>query len=71
MCGLEFTPSTVVVGLIVIGLMLLAVRRMWRNGMCDCRKGEDMRGHLCGGCNGCSAVDKMLSDMDNAVKPSR
>ena len=35
MFGLEFTPSTVVVALIVLALVFLAVRRLVRNGMCD------------------------------------
>ena len=33
MFGLEFTPATVIVGLLVAALAFLAVRRMWRNGM--------------------------------------
>ena len=39
MFGLEFTPSTVVVALIVLALVFLAVRRLVRNGLCDCHKG--------------------------------
>ena len=54
MFGLEFTPSTVVVALIVLALVFLAVRRLVRNGMCDCHKGDDAHGGCAGGCGGCS-----------------
>ena len=52
MFGLEFTPSTVVVALIVLALVFLAVRRLVRNGMCDCHKGDDAHGGCAGGCGG-------------------
>ena len=48
MFGLEFTPSTVVVALIVLALVFLAVRRLVRNGMCDCHKGDDAHGGCAG-----------------------
>ena len=60
MFGLEFTPSTVVVALIVLALVFLAVRRLVRNGMCDCHKGDDAHG---GGCSGCGAASAMVADM--------
>ena len=56
MFGLEFTPSTVVVALIVLALVFLAVRRLVRNGMCDCHKGDDAHGGCAGGCGGCAAL---------------
>lgn len=62
MLGLEFTPSTVVVALVVLALVFLAVRRMMRNGMCDCHKGDSAHGG-CGGCSGCGAADRMVADM--------
>lgn len=40
--GLEMTPSTVVLLAIIIVLFVLAIRRMWRYGLCDCHKGTDM-----------------------------
>ena len=64
--GLEFTPSTVVVALIVLALVFLAVRRLVRNGMCDCHKGDDAHGGCaggCGGCSGCGAASAMVADM--------
>ena len=66
MFGLEFTPSTVVVALIVLALVFLAVRRLVRNGMCDCHKGDDAHGGGaggCGGCSGCGAASAMVADM--------
>lgn len=66
MFGLEFTPSTVIVALAVAALAFLAVRRLVRNGMCDCHKGDDAHGGCaggCAGCSGCGAADKMVSDM--------
>ena len=59
MLGLEFTPSTVVVALVVLALVFLAVRRMMRNGMCDCHKGDSAHGGCAGGC----AADRMVADM--------
>lgn len=66
MFGLEFTPSTVVVALVVVALMFFAIRRLTRNGLCDCHKGDDAHGGCAGGCSGCSgcgAADKMVADM--------
>lgn len=71
--GLEFTPATVVVALVVAFLAFLAARRLWRNGMCDCHK-DDPRGGcsgMCAGCSGCSAVEHMVHDMQNAAHPQR
>lgn len=74
MLGLEFTPSTVVVALIVAALVFFAVRRLVRNGMCDCHKGDDGHGGCsggCAGCSGCSATDKMVADMEKGVPKAR
>ena len=73
MFGLEFTPSTVFVAIVVATLMFLAVRRMMRSGMCDCHKGDDGHGGCaggCAGCSGCGAADRMVADMQKheAVK---
>ena len=72
MLGLEFTPSTVVVGLVVLALAFLAIRRLVRNGPCDCHKGDDAHGG-CAGCSGCGAADRMVADMQKraAAEPRR
>lgn len=66
--GLEFTPSTVVVALIIAALAFLAVRRMWRSGLCDCRKDEGSCAGGCAGCAGCAAADRMAADMQKAAR---
>lgn len=77
--GMEFTPSTVVVLAIIVVLAVLAVRRIWRYGLCDCHKGTDQeRGRSssscasgCAGCAGCGAVDQMVCDMQKTAKARR
>ncbi len=66
--GLEFTPSTVVVLAIVVAWAVWAVRRLWRNGMCDSHA-DSPRGCSggCGGCAGCGAAVRMAADMQKAV----
>lgn len=71
MLGLEFTPSTIIVALVVVVLMYFALRRLWRNGMCDCRKDEGGQGCSCDGCSGCHTVVRMLADMNDAAKMRR
>lgn len=76
MLGLEFTPSTAVVGLVVLALAFLAVRRLVRNGPCDCHKGDGAHGGCsggCAGCSGCAAADRMAADMQKkaAAEPRR
>ena len=68
MLGLEWNLATVVVALIVAALAALAVRRMRRNGLCDCHKGECGG---CSGCSGCSAADKMVADLQRAANAGR
>lgn len=63
MLPFELTPATVVLGLVIIALAVLAVRRLVQRGTCDCRDHCDG-----GGCAGCGAVDKMVSDMEHAAK---
>ena len=46
--------STTVVGLIIAGLAFLSVRRLWRNGLCDCHKDSPYGNGCAGGCAGCS-----------------
>ena len=66
--GLEFTPSTLVVLAFVVAWAVWAVRRLWRNGMCDSHA-DSPRGCLggCGGCAGCGAAARMAADMQKAV----
>lgn len=64
MLPLELTPATVVVLFGLFALVVLAVRRLTRRGMCDC---HDHCGDAAGGCASCGAVDKMLADMERAA----
>lgn len=71
MLPLELTPMTIVVGLAVAALAALAVRRLLRNGTCDCRKGDAHGGSCgggCAGCSGCNAADRMAADIERAAK---
>lgn len=67
--GLEFTPSTVVVLALVVAWAVWAVRRLWRNGMCDSHADSPRGGCAggCGGCSGCGAAARMAADMQKAV----
>ena len=51
MSELSFTPTTVIILLIIAAWAVWAIRRLVHKGMCDChsRDGE----HGCTGCNGC------------------
>ncbi len=64
MVPFEITPATLVIGLVVAVLALLAVRRLVRRGTCDSggRCGSATGGG-CSGCQGCAATDRMLEDM--------
>lgn len=69
MMPLEITPATIVVGLVVIALALVAVRRIVTKGSCDCHdSGAGKASGGCAGCAGCGAADRMLADMENAAK---
>ena len=63
--------STTVVGLIIAGLAFLSVRRLWRNGLCDCHKdspyGDGCAGG-CAGCSGCAAAARMVADRERATE---
>ena len=75
MLALDLTPATVAVGLVVVALAFLAARRMWRNGMCDCHKGDDAHGGSCSGgcagCSGCGAAGKMVADLQKGAGSSQ
>ena len=70
MAPLDMNFSTAVVLLILAVLVVLAVRRMIGRGLCDsggsCDGCHD--GAHDGGCPTCSAVDKMVADMERAAK---
>lgn len=68
--SLDMTPATVVVGLVVAALAVLAVRRLMKRGICDCHDhcGDKPAGGGCAGCSGCGAVDAMVADMERAAK---
>ena len=70
----EMTPATLVVGLIVLALAALAVRRLWRNGTCDHRKDDPRGGGCaggCAGCSGCGAADRMVADLQKHAEAHR
>lgn len=68
MLEMQISPATIIIAAVILALVVLAVRRLFRKGTCDCK--ECSHSESTGGCQGCSAVDKMLADMDRAAKNS-
>ena len=74
MMGLVWTPSTIVVALVIAVLAVLAVRRIATRGLCDCHDhcgdGDSSRGGCgsCHGCSGCGAVECMVADMGKTLR---
>ena len=80
MLPLEISPATVVVGLVIVALAALAVRRLVRRGTCDChghgggpaKAGGPAKGGCaaggCAGCAGCGAADALIADLERAAK---
>lgn len=74
MMGLVWTPSTIVVALVIAVLAVLAVRRIAMRGLCDCHDhcgDSDSPRSGCGscqGCSGCGVVECMVADMDKALR---
>lgn len=78
MAPFDMNFSTAVVLLILAVLVVLAVRRMVGRGLCDsggscegCHGGSaggDCGSGSHGGCPSCSAVDKMVADLESAAK---
>ena len=70
MASFDMNISSAIVLLLIAVLAFLAVRRMVRRGLCD--SGGPCDGCSCdsakGGCSACSAVDKMVVDMECAAK---
>lgn len=63
MVPLEITPATVVLGLVIVALAVLAVRRLFKKGLCDCHGDKDHEGGCsgscsggCSGCSGCAGI---------------
>lgn len=74
MMGLVWTPSTIVVALVIAVLAVLAVRRIATRGLCDCHDhcgDSDSPRSGCGschGCSGCGAVECMVADMGKTIR---
>lgn len=64
MVPFELTPATVILGLVVLALVVVVVRRLMRRGTCDCAGRSDQASQGgCAGCSGCSKVDQIASDL--------
>ena len=64
-----FTPSTIVMLAGLVAWAVWAVRRMTNRGLCDCsdKCGDGCGGSCSAGC-ACSAAEKMVADLDKALK---
>jgi len=62
MLSLDITPATVIIGVVIIALVVFALRRLRKRGMCDCKDCNEK-----GSCSRCDAVDKMIADMEDAA----
>lgn len=67
MTPMELTPATIVLGLIMVALIVMAVRRLVRRGTCDCHDHCDASKDA-GGCASCGAADRLVADMERATK---
>ncbi len=71
---LTITPSTVVILAIVIVLVIWAVRRLVKKGLCDCHDGcdgcSDKKSKGGSACPHCGAAETMVSNMENSLKKS-
>ena len=69
--GMEFNLSTLVVAALIVAWAVWAIRRLRRNGMCDCHA-DDPHGGCgcsggCGGCSGCGAAANMVANIGKAA----
>lgn len=69
MAPLEMTPATVVVLLLVLLGMVLAIRRMAKRGLCDCKGCGDECSRK-GSCS-CAAADRMVADMKKRAEEAQ
>lgn len=63
MLPLEISPATVIIGLVIAVLAVLAVRRLVRRGTCDCHDhggGPAKGGCAAGGCAGCTGAESQM-----------
>ena len=61
MLPLEISPATVIIGLVIVVLAVLAVRRLVRRGTCDCH--DHGGGPAKGG-----VADALVADIERAAK---
>ena len=58
--------GTIIVGLILVGACVFAIRRIRNKGMCDCS--GDCSSKATGACSHCSSAEHMVDDILNEVK---
>ena len=64
--ALAFTPSTIILLVIILACVGLAIRRLARRGMCDCGDHCEEGGcHGCHDCKGCEAAEEMVRKMNS------
>ncbi|MCD8317001.1 MAG: hypothetical protein LUB61_06330 [Eggerthellaceae bacterium] len=64
---MDWSISTIILLAVIIVLAVLAIRRIVRRGMCDCKDhigNGGCKGCHAGSCSGCSAAQKMIDDMN-------
>ena len=67
---MTFNLPTLLLALVVVFLAVLAIHRMTHRGLCDCHDhcgDSSSDGSGCGGCQGCSAAEKMIADMNKTL----
>lgn len=67
---LVMTPGTLAMLALIAAWGMWAVRRIAHRGLCDCGDhcGDAGCSSGCSSCSGCGAADKMVADMDKALK---
>lgn len=64
---MQITPATVVLGLLLVALVVLAIRRLRNKGLCDHKDSCEFSSKK-GGCSGCSSASKMLEKIEEDMK---